>query len=129
MRVARSFLPVIVVAALVACNSDADPGGPDAEALVGTWIGPIDRTDVGLEASDTITMILGADGSFTASVTDFTFQPINDGVWGVTGGIMSAVGRDTEGTLVNLSAPRHETRLEGAWTAGLAAGVFDVRKQ
>ena len=59
MRVARSFLPVIVVAALVACDPGDDPGGPAAEELVGTWVGPIDRTDVGMEASDTITMILG----------------------------------------------------------------------
>jgi hypothetical protein len=130
MRVARSFLPVIVVAALVACDPGDDPGGPGADELVGTWVGPIDRTDVGMEASDTITMILGADGQFsTRTGSDFTFGTIDEGLWGVTGDVFVAAGNDAEGTTVEFSAPRSTTRLTGAWGAGEAAGNFEITKQ
>ncbi len=130
MRVARSFLPVIVVAALVGCTPEDDPGGPGAEELVGTWVGPVDRTDVGMELSDTITMILGADGQFsTTTASDFTFGSINEGLWGVTGDVFVAAGRDTEGTTVEFSAPFSKTRLTGAWAADDAAGNFEVTKQ
>jgi len=131
MRIAHRLLPVLAVLALAGCDADDDPGGPAAEELVGTWVGPITRTDPGFEAEDTITMILGADGQFSATTaSEFAFGPIGNGLWGVTGEIFTGTGLDTSGKRVNFSAPRTTTDMEGAWSAGNTEnGRFHVIKQ
>jgi len=131
MRLARIFVPALAVLSLGACDLDKDPGGPDAEELAGQWVGPITRTDPGSEAESVVMFDLKSDGTFVVSVEDTVdFRDFADGLWGTTGMIVTGAGQSTDGRPVQFSAPRSETRLEGAWSAGQDYnGLFDVTRQ
>lgn len=131
------WLPLVMVA-LAACGNDDNrvgpsPVGPSSavdSALVGTWVGPIEGSGGGMQASGTITLSLNGDGSMSAvSDTDPPFHPINSGTWSVSQNEFTARGPDVAGTLVQFVAPRSTTQLEGTWTAGSGSGTFAVTKQ
>ena len=94
-------------------------------------MGEITRTDVGSEAEGEVVFDLRQDGVWTSAVSDSAaFVPFVDGIWGTTGLNWVGTGRTVEGVQLNFSAPREETRLHGAWSAGRDInGRFDVRKQ
>ena len=135
MRTSRMWLPLLVVA-LLACGDD-DPVAPTPaplptvdDALVGTWVGPIQGTPPGgTQVSGTMTMNLNADGSMSVAIDNPAFHPINNGTWSVSGSEFSASGADTEGTVVSFLAPRSTTQLEGTFNAGAGNGTFVVTKQ
>jgi len=131
MRLARIFVPALTVLSLGACDLDKDPGGPAADELVGEWVGPITRTDVGNEAESVAMFDLKSDGTFIVSIEDTVdFRDFADGIWGTTGMVVSGAGQSTDGRPVQFTAPKSETRLEGAWSAGEDYnGQFDVTRQ
>ena len=98
------------------------------DALVGTWIGPIEETEKefgGVLESGTMTMTLNADGSMSLSVSNPFIGPIDGGTWGVAdGNEFGAFG--SFGTFVSFEAPRSTTRLKGTWSGLFSSGTFDV---
>lgn len=132
MRSARRWLPLVVVVVLVSCSDAGPPPEPPLavdDALVGTWVGPIELTNPPGLQPGTMTMELNGDGSMSVSVDNPFYKPINSGTWGVSGNEFSAVGPDTQGTEVLFTAPRSTTQLDGTWRTSGGQGNFGATKQ
>jgi hypothetical protein len=138
MKLARTFLPYLLVPlALAACGGD-DPAAPEQPAapdpvvdaaLVGEWLGRVQGSGGGISGAADIRFELDADGRMRASVSNLPFHPIPSGTWGVAEGAFVAKGVDTGGSVVHFEAPYSTTHLQGNWKTGRAAGTFSVMMQ